>query len=118
MVNFVNYWTTKTDNKQQWILRRLGIPNSTYYDWEKRYGQKNQHNARLPKKTWITRREKQTIIRYHDDHPEKGYRRLSYMMLDENKAAVSPSSVYRMIKTKNKWNRKLEIRKYIYNWRL
>lgn len=102
MVDFVNDWSIKTDIKKQWILRRLGIPNSKYYDWEKRYGQKNQHNARLPQKTWITGREKETIIRYHNAHPEEGYRRLSYMMLDENKAAVSPSSVYRVLKQAGK----------------
>jgi putative transposase len=98
VVDFVDHWTTKTDIKQQQILRRLGLPNSKYYDWEKRYGQKNQHNARLPQKTWITGMEKEAIISYHDEHPEEGYRRLSYRMLDENKAAVSPSSVYRVLK--------------------
>ena len=102
MVDFVVHWTTKTDIKQQWILRRLRIPNSKYYDWEKRYGQKNQHNARLPQKTWLTAREKHTIIKYHDAHPGEGYRRLSYMMLDENTAAVSPSSVYRVLKQAGK----------------
>jgi putative transposase len=102
VVDFVDHWATNTDIKQQKILRRLGLPSSKYYDWEKRYGQKNQHNARLPQKTWITGMEKEAIISYHDEHPEEGYRRLSYRMLDENKAAVSPSSVYRVLKQAGK----------------
>ena len=73
VVDFVNEWSTKTDIKKSWILKRLGIPNSKYYDWEKRYGHKNQHNARLSQKMWLTENEKETIIRYHDDHPEEGY---------------------------------------------
>jgi len=43
--------------------------------------------------------EKEAIIQYYYKHPLEGYRRLSYMMLDENIVAVSPSSVYRVLKT-------------------
>ena len=38
------------------------------------------------------------IIKYHNDHPLKGYRRLTFMMLDQDIVAVSPSSVYRVLK--------------------
>jgi transposase InsO family protein len=38
------------------------------------------------------------IIKYHDDHPLEGYRRLTFMMLDHDIVAVSPSSVYRVLK--------------------
>ena len=42
--------------------------------------------------------EKQAIITYYVQYPNEGYRRLSYMMLDEDIVAVSPSSVYRVLK--------------------
>lgn len=42
--------------------------------------------------------EKEAIIAYWKDHPTEGYRRLCYMMLDTNIVAVSPSSVYRVLK--------------------
>lgn len=38
------------------------------------------------------------IIKYHNEHPLEGYRRLTFMMLDNNIVAVSPSSVYRVLK--------------------
>lgn len=38
---------------------------------------------------------------YTKRHPGEGYRRLTYMMLDESIVAVSPSSVYRILKNAN-----------------
>ena len=42
--------------------------------------------------------EKQQILAYHSDHPLDGYRRLTYMMIDADIVAVSPSSVYRVLR--------------------
>ena len=75
----------------------LSIGRSKYYNWVKREGQENQPNGIQAKDHWLTEAEKATIINYHADHRQTGYRRLSYMMLDENIAAVSPSSVYRVL---------------------
>lgn len=53
--------------------------------------------------------EKQAIVKFHDAHPLEGYRRLTFMMLDEDVVAVSPSSVYRVLKAAGRierWNRK------------
>lgn len=41
--------------------------------------------------------EKQAIKDYYLQHAQEGYRRLTFMMLDENVVAVSPSSVYRVL---------------------
>lgn len=41
--------------------------------------------------------EKKAIIDYYYEHPLDGYRRLAYMMIDENIVAVSPSTVYRVL---------------------
>lgn len=71
---------------------------SKFHDWERRYGQENRHNAGLPRKLWLEDWEKDAILKYHDEHLQEGYRRLSYMMLDADKVAVSPSSVYRVLK--------------------
>lgn len=56
------------------------------------------HNAFLPRTSWILAWEKQAIIDYYGLHPEEGYRRLAFMMLDEDVVAASPSSVYRVLK--------------------
>jgi len=80
------------------LLHWLGIPASKYYDWRGRYGQPNGHNGKMPRGHWLLDWEKQAILDYHQTHPDTGYRRLSYMLLDEGMVAVSPSSVYRVLK--------------------
>ena len=41
--------------------------------------------------------ERQSVIDYFDCHPLEGYRRLTFMMLDEDVVAVSPSTTYRVL---------------------
>lgn len=84
----------------------LGIRKSKYYQWQERYGEPNQHNRQIPRYFWLTEWEKAAILAYEVEHPNEGYRRLAFMMLDENVVAVSPSSVYRVLKEAgrlNKW---------------
>jgi transposase InsO family protein len=76
----------------------LGIPASKYYDWCARYGRANAHNAPVPRWFWLLPSERQAILAFQRQHPEEGYRRLCYMMVDSDVAAVSPSSVYRVLK--------------------
>jgi len=42
--------------------------------------------------------EKRAILDYHTRFPLEGYRRLTFMMLDEDLVAASPSSVYRVLR--------------------
>jgi putative transposase len=51
----------------------------------------NEHNGRIPRDFWLAAPEKQAILDFHDPNPLEGYRRLTFMMLDEDVAAVSPS---------------------------
>ena len=97
VVNFVQDWQDKTGYKLAWFIQHLGISPSKYYSWLNRQGQPNQHNAPLPKQHWLTDVEQEAIVTYFSTHSQIGYRRLSYMMLDENVVAVSPSSVYRLL---------------------
>jgi putative transposase len=78
-------------------LHWLGIPSSKYYDWRRRYGQPNEHNARTPRDHWLLDWEKQAILDYQREHPDAGYRRLTYMLLDADVVATSSSSVYRVL---------------------
>jgi transposase InsO family protein len=102
VIDFVHKWTEKEVITQEQLLIKLKIQASKYYDWKARYGKKNRHNAPIPRWFWIGEEESQAVIAYYDDHPEEGYRRLSYMMLDEDVAAMSPSSVYRVLKRAGK----------------
>ncbi len=87
----------------------LGIGRNQYYRWRERYGKVNEHNGLIPRDFWLLDWEKKVIIDFHWNHPREGYRRLSYMMLDRNLVAVSPSTTYRVLKAAGlirRWNGK------------
>ncbi|MCI0447291.1 DDE-type integrase/transposase/recombinase, partial [bacterium] len=82
---------------------------SKFFNWRKRYGKVNCHNCWIPRDFWIEDWEKERIIEYYLAHRLEGYRRLTFMMLDEDVVAVSPSTTYRVLKEAGymrKWNRK------------
>jgi len=109
VVDYVSYWADKTGIKATKIVNLIGITRSKYYDWKRRYGKINEHNNWIPRDFWLTDWEKQAIINYYLDHTLEGYRRLTYMMIDADVVAVSPSSVYRVLKNAgllDRWNRK------------
>jgi putative transposase len=86
-------------------LSWLGLGTSKFHDWKHRYGKANEHNAHVPRDWWLEQWEKQAIIAYHDRHPLEGYRRLTFMMLDDDIVAVSPASVYRVLKQADRLDR-------------
>ena len=51
----------------------------------------------MPRDNWLEEWEKQSIVDFYVRHPEDGYRRVCYMMLDANIVAVSATSVYRVL---------------------
>jgi putative transposase len=63
----------------------------------------------VPRDHWLTDLEREAIIAFQERFPLEGYRRLTFMMIDQNIAAASPSSVYRMLAGAgllDRWNRK------------
>ena len=109
VVDYVRYWSSRTEIKAGKIVNHIGINRSKYYDWRRRYGKTNEHNAWIPRDFYLTDREKRAIIAYYNDHLLEGYRRLTYMMMDDDIVAVSPSSVYRVLVNAGllrRWNRK------------
>ena len=97
VIDYVRYYSDKTEIAAGDFIRHIGIARSKYYDWKHRYGKVNEHNAWIPRDFWLTGFERQAIITYYHDKPLEGYRRLCYMMIDADIAAVSPSSVYRVL---------------------
>jgi transposase InsO family protein len=51
----------------------------------------------VPRDHWVEAQERQAILDYFDGHPLEGYRRLTFMMLDEDIVAVSPATTYRVL---------------------
>ena len=97
VVDFVNYWSERTGIYANKIIFWLSIGSSKFYDWKKRYGKVNEHNAWIPRDFWLEEWEKEAIISFFLSHQGEGYRRLTFMMIDADVVAVSPSSVYRVL---------------------
>lgn len=98
VVDTVDKWAEESGIGSGRMIVWLEISSSKFYDWKQRYGDKNQHNAPIPRKYWLAAWEQNAILTYYAAHPEEGYRRLTYMLLDADVVAVSPSSVYRVLK--------------------
>jgi transposase InsO family protein len=97
-VDYVRHWKARTEIPAKRIVRWIGVAEGKFYDWKQRYGRVNEHNGWIPRDHWLTVEERQAILEFHDKYPLEGYRRLTYMMLDANLVAASPSSVYRALK--------------------
>jgi len=109
VIDFVRQWSEKTEIEVTRFIGWTGIVKSTYYSWIKRYGKVNEHNSWVPRDWWIEDSEKEAVIDFYLLHRTDGYRRVAYMLMDADIVAVSPSSVYRILKEKGllqKWNGK------------
>jgi len=98
IVDFITRWSAKCDLPVRFFLSGLSLFPGRFYEWKKRYQKDNRHNGAQPKEHWLLDEEKTAITNYAKQYPLQGYRRLTFMMLDENVAAASPSSVYRVLK--------------------
>jgi len=109
VVDFIENWSGKTGIAAMFFLLWLGLQKGKFHDWKLRYGKVNEHNCKIPRDHWIEDWEKSAIINFHSRYPLEGYRRLSFMMLDQDVVAVSPSTTYRVLKGAgllDRWNGK------------
>jgi putative transposase len=97
-VDFVRFWSDKTEIASGRFLPWIGIGASKFYDCKARFGKVNEHNAWVPRDHWLTDDEKERIRAFARGHPLEGYRQQTFMMLDDNVVACSPASVYRVLK--------------------
>lgn len=106
MVDFVAHWSKLTELPRTDFVTWLGVARSKFYEWRDRYGKANEHNGSIPRDHWILDWERQAILDYFDSHPLEGYRRLAFMMLDDDVVAVSPSTVYRVLRAGGRLDRR------------
>jgi putative transposase len=86
-VDFIRNWSDKTGLTIDRLLKWLGLSVGKYYEWRQRFGQTNQHNGSVPRNFWLTDWEKKAILDFQ-----------TYMMIDADVVAVSPSSVFRVLR--------------------
>lgn len=81
------------------ILKQLGIPWSSYYRWAKKLRLNTLQDRRgcSPSLERVLAEEEQAVIKYALKHPQDGYRRLAWKMVDEDVVYLCPSSVYRIL---------------------
>jgi transposase InsO family protein len=104
-VDFIRRWAAKTGLSIEQLLGWLDLSVGKFYDWRQRYGQTNQHNGWVPRDFWLQDEEKQAILDFQQLYPLEGYRRLTYMMIDSDVVAVSPSSVFRVLRENGRLRR-------------
>jgi putative transposase len=80
------------------VLELYGLHRSTYYGWFDDHGQLKPPN---PRKYTNDRRvldaEVEDVVAYRHLHKEEGYRKLTWMMIDEGIACLSESAVYQIL---------------------
>jgi putative transposase len=98
VVDFIRHWADKTGLAIDQLLKGLGLSVSKFYQWRQRHGETNRHNGRVPRDFWLQDWEKSATLDYQALYPLEGYRRLTYMLTDADVVAVSPSSVFRVLR--------------------
>jgi len=105
----VRVWSDKTEIAADRFVAWIGMARGKFFAWKKRYGKANEHNGHVPRDHWLLDEEKRKIITFHERFPLEGYRRLTFMMIDQEVVAASPSSVYRVLAGAgllDRWNKK------------
>lgn len=105
IVDYIHHWTDRAELPQKQLLGWLELGSSKFHQWKQRYGKANEHNGQVPRDYWLEDWEREAILEYYDRHPLEGYRRLTFMMLDDDVVAVSPASVYRVLKAAQRLDR-------------
>lgn len=66
------------------LIDWLERSTSGFHHWKDGNGKANEHNRRIPRDCWLAACERQANLDEHERHPMEGYRRLPFMMLDDD----------------------------------
>jgi putative transposase len=81
------------------LLRIYGISPATYYGWFHADGTvQNRRPKRSNNYLKLLQEEREEVKTFRFQYPEEGYRKFTWMMVDQNIAYISESSVYRLLK--------------------
>jgi len=90
--------------KRYMKLRELGIPATTYYNWQHRYqaegGDGLASRKRTPAYVWnrLSASERQRVLEIARHNPELSCRLLAVKITDEEDFSISSTTVYRLLK--------------------
>jgi putative transposase len=95
VVDFVRSFSERTELSPARVLTYLAIAPTQFYRWAERYGRVNTHNGQILRDDSVTPEQLAAILAYHDT--QDGYRGLTFMMLDADIVAVTPTTVHRVL---------------------
>lgn len=82
----------------EFVLGHFGVKKSTYYGWFNDDGSLRDTKPRTPvNDRKILPDEVAAVIEYRRNHPDIGYRKLAWQMVDENVACLSETAVYNIL---------------------
>ena len=90
--------------KRRAMLKQLGIPPATYYQWRAMYKQKGigglTKSTTAAKRVWnrLTPQERELVLTIARRHPELSARLLAVKITDEEQSSVSEPTVFRILK--------------------
>ena len=100
-MNFIEHMTELTSFTKHEIVKQLSLNRATYYNWLGRRESDRLTDIKPVGKNperlldW----EKEAIRDFYLTYQQNGYRRITYMMIDQDVVYVSPSTVYRYLKS-------------------
>jgi len=86
------------------VLATLGLPRATYYQWTHRQAEGTLADRLvLPSRQLVpaTPEEVAAVCGFARVHPEMGYKRLAWQMVDKDVAYLKPHQVYHILTTNN-----------------
>jgi len=98
IVDFMAHYRGRTGMACARLLALVKLSPRKFHRWRQRYGKVNEHNAMIPRDHWLEEQERKAMVEFARQYPLEGYRRLTFMMLDRDVAAVSPATTYRVLK--------------------
>ena len=98
IVQVIEYWRAKTELSAKALAQCCSLPYKKFLRWRKRLDQAPTSRKIVPKSHWLLPEEIRAIVDYSEAHPGHGYRRLAWMLTDDNVAYASPATVYRILK--------------------
>jgi len=98
VVTTVSYLKRRAEFPINESLHILGLSRAIYFRWAATNGKRPRPPTLVPRGHCLMPEEREAIVAGKREHPEVGYRRLTYILLDEGIVAVPASSVYRVLK--------------------
>ena len=67
--SYVRTWSAKTEIAADRFVAWIGVARGKFFEWKKRYGKANEHNALVPRDHWLLDEESGPSLAFYDRYP-------------------------------------------------